>query len=209
MKKTVLCIACLTWYVFAASAQGTTKFEAVTDFTAGSLTGYADTAGWTFQPNISIMVTDLGCLAMVVNDYTTVRIGIWSEDQTLLAWRDVGATNLAVGQSYYSSIEPIFLNGGEMYRIGAYSLSGFISLSLVGPPPYLDGSVTLSSVIQLGGYASGTNGFSFPGAFTGTDGSMYLGPNFRYQDVPEPSTIALVLLGAFGVLGWRGFRRHG
>ena len=207
MKKIVLSSTCLAWSVFTGGAQGT--FEAVTGFSPGSIAPYADTGGWTFQPRASIIVTDLGCLAFVVDDYTTVRVGIWSEGGTELASEYVVRTN-RIGQSYYSSITPIFLNGGETYRIGANYPLDLISFNLVGQESDgLDGSVTLSSLVQLGGYASGTNGFGFPNADTGPNGSMYLGPNFRYQNVPEPAAVAVALLGALGMIAWRGFGRNG
>jgi hypothetical protein len=207
MKKIVFAVACLAWSVFTGSGQGTTTFEGVTSFTRGNYTGYGDTLGWSFQPRASIKVTDLGCLAIVFEAYSSVNIGLWSGDGTMLDWREVSATNTPAGQSYYSSITPIFLNQGETYWIGAFSPSGSISLSAVGNPPDLDGQVTVSDLIQLSGYATGTNGFSIPNGGPGPAGSIYLGANFQYQNIPEPSTVALLCLAALANVAWSGARK--
>jgi hypothetical protein len=174
----------------SAPAQGT--YEALTNFSTGASSGVvAGTAGWSFTPQISIEVTHLGCLDYVVTPQGPVDIGLWTDAGTLLSSAVIYATNTLDNLSRYIAISPVFLNGGSTYRLGAYSPSGLF-LDLIGPG---NGSSTLSTDINLGASAVGTGGFAFPGTL-GSNGSMLLAPNFRYDRVPEPGSTALFGLAA-------------
>lgn len=194
MKKLVCSLVLLACAVPVCHAQG--SLEAVTSFVPGSVSGpVAGTVGWTFQPLAGIQVTDIGCLDFVITDQGPITIGFWNSAGTLLASGTVYSTNTLVGQTRYLSITPFFLSAGQTYTLGAYSSAGVITVSFVGPPPNLDGSVTLANNLQLGSLATSAGGFTMPNTL-GPAGSMCLGPNFRFLNVPEPSTIALLLLGA-------------
>jgi len=176
-----------------AQAQGT--YEAVLNYSNSPSSGVVSgTAGWSFTPQISIEVTHLGCLDYVVTPQGPVDIGLWTDTGTALASAFVYATNNLVDVTRYVAISPIFLNGGTTYVIGVYSPSGSLLLDPVGPG--FGGGVTLSASLTLGGSAYGSGGFVFPNN-PGANGTMILGPNFRYDAVPEPSALALLALAGF------------
>lgn len=192
--KRVAFIACLIAGAALAHAQGT--YEALVDYTNSSASGFVSgTAGWSFTPQISIEVTQLGGLDYVVSPQGPLDIGLWTDAGQLLASAIVGATNTLVNQSRYVAIAPIFLNGGSTYRIGAYSPGGSLLVDVIGPG--FGGGSALSPDITLGASATGSGGFLFP-ASSGASGTMILAPNFRYDRIPEPASLAL--LGLAGLV---------
>jgi hypothetical protein len=187
--------------VSAAQAQGT--YEALHDYTIGTSGSVPNTAGWSFTPQESIHVTDLGCLDYVVTPQGPVDIGLWASTGQLLAQTTIYATNTLINVSRYVSISPLFLNGGTSYRIGIWSASG---LFLDAAGPGIGGSATLSSDLTLDGLALATNGggLVFPDQ-QGSAGTMIIGANFLYDRIPEPSVSALLALGGL-LLGLRKLR---
>jgi hypothetical protein len=199
MKKS-LSILLLAFAVSAAYSQGT--LEAISGFSQGSISGpIGSVGGWTFTPIQGIQITALGCIDSspnytLVSDQGPITVGLWADDGTLLASSVIYTTNDLFNQTRYVSVTPFTLSAGQTYRLGAYAPSGIINLNVIGPPPNFDGSVTLASLIQLGGSASASSGFSFPNSL-GPAGTMYLGPNFTFRNLPEPSACALVAVGLF------------
>jgi len=197
MKKS-LSILILAFAISAAHSQGT--FEAISGFTQGSISGpVGSVGGWTFTPLQGIQITALGCFDSspnytLVSDQGPITIGLWTDSGTLLVSSVIYNTNNLVNQTRYASITPFTLSAGQTYRLGAYAPSGIISLNVIGPPPNFDGSVTLASLIQLGAGASASSGFNFPNTLA-PSGTMYLGANFMFNNLPEPSAFALVAVG--------------
>ena len=192
--KTLAQIVVLLTSIAFARAQG--AFEGLTDYSTGPSSGsFAVTAGWSFTPQISIEVTHLGCLDYVVTPQGPVDVGLWTSAGQLIASAIVDATNKLTDVSRYVALgTAVFLNAGTSYRLGVWSSSGLF-LDPVGPG--VGGSATVSSDIALGNavVASG-NGFVFPDQQAGPAGTMLLGPNFRFDRVPEPATGSLLFLGA-------------
>jgi hypothetical protein len=186
--------------VCAANAQGT--FEAITGYVGGSTAvNVFGTGGWTFQVSSGLSVTELGCFTNVVGSQGTIQVGLWSNGGGLLASNSITTASSLVNQTYYDSITPVALVPGQTYRIGAYSASGSILLTEVGPG--LGGSFTPSADVNPGAGARADGGFVFPGT-TDVSGSMFLGPNFIYnRNVPEPSAWALFGLGLLGLATWQ------
>ena len=196
MKKLLsLAVLAATW---TACAQGT--FEAIQSYVydvSGSVTA---TAGWTFQTTTPLSATSLGCFADVFVNNTTVnaiQVGLWAPDGSLLASNTVTPSSTLFDQTRYVSITPVLLNPGQLYHVGIFYGGGTLGLDIPGSS--IGGSVSPAPEIQLGGTAVSSSGFAFPAEVPGTSGSIYAGPNFRYQNgVPEPS--AWLLLGLGGVL---------
>jgi PEP-CTERM motif len=193
MKKLLsLAVLVATW---AACAQGT--FEAIQSYVynvSGSVTA---TAGWTFQTTTPLSATSLGCFADVfVNNATVnaIQVGLWAPSGFLMASNTVTPSSTLFDQTRYVSITPVLLNPGQLYHIGVFYGGGALGLDV--PIPATGGSVSPAPEIQLGGTAIASSGFAFPAEVPGTGGSIYGGPNFRYQNgVPEPSTWLLLGLG--------------
>ena len=201
--KILLQIAALG-LVLTANAQGTS--EAVLNFSGSVPASLSDTVGWTFQPVNSMSVTGLGAFNYIFAGQSSVQVGLWDANGTLLRSNTITASSAQNNLSRYESITPVLLVPGQVYHLGVYApLTGTIQLQVVAPD---FGTVNLSPDIQLRGSAQsglGT-GFAFPAETPPPppDGIIYLGPNFRYNFVPEPSAFALLGLG---VLAATCFRR--
>ena len=192
------------WTTFA---QGTTEaiFRYDKSITGGPFDG---AAGWTFQMNSSERALYLGCFAKIFDIYPTasIQVGLWNDSGSLLASSFITASSPQENLSRYESIAPVALDPGQIYHLGAYyggALNGFY-LDVAGAAA--GGSISNSPAIQLRGTASALSGFSFPAEETGTLGSIYAGPNFRYG-IPEPSSWVLAGLGGLFLAARRRVRR--
>lgn len=188
---------------WTARGQGTS--QAILGYTNAISGVFNGTAGWTFQVTNAVTVTELGCLAnfFVHNaSATQVRVGLWASDGSLLAASDIAPTNTLVDLSLYGSVAPVLLGTGQTYHIGAHYPGGLFSLDVAAPA--VGGSVFPSSHIVSLTAAYSPGGFTWPAMEPGTPGAAYLGPNFRY--IPEPSSLALLGLGALFLAVRRGHR---
>lgn len=190
----------------SARAQGTS--EAILGY-SNTLSAFSrGTAGWTFQTKADITVTEIGCFAYVFNDnpgVTGIQVGLWDQLGTLLASNLVTTSSVLFEQTRYESVIPVLLSPGTIYTVGISSLSGNIGLNIAGTAA--EGTISSSPSLTLRGTASVLTPFTFPPEVAGTLGSIYAGPNFRFQGgVPEPSTLGLCGLGALLLVG-RRFRR--
>ena len=194
--KYLLSLALLTanW---TACAQGT--FEAIQTYDYNVSGAVSATAGWTFQTTTPLSVTSLGCFADVfVNNVmvSAIQVGLWDPNAVLLASSSVTPSSALFDLTRYESITPVVLLPGQRYHVGVFAGA---TIGLDVPTPATGGSVTPAPEIQLYGTAISSSGFSFPVEQPGTTGSIYAGPNFRYQNgVPEPCS--WLLLGLGGVL---------
>jgi hypothetical protein len=167
----------------------------------GSAGGYAiGTSGWSFEPLADISVTSLGCFDYIIGSQSPISVGLWAPDGSLLASSVVTGSSQLVNQTRYEPINPVLLSAGQTYEVGAYSSSGAIILASANPGD--GGSVTTSSGIQFGGAVANFQGFGFPTPVENGAGVAFLTANFQYVTVPEPSSIALLLLCG-GLIGWR------
>ena len=212
--KAILSAALLLVAAHMTNAHGT--FEAMLNYAGTTPSGgypvfssiYASIngpIGWTFQPTTAINVNALGAFDYLMSGQSSLRVGLWDASGNLLASQTVSADGGTVGQSHYESIAPLLLLAGETYYVAAYSASGSLSAVVVTPDVEPNGYATMSPEIQLGqvAYGSGT-GFSFPGTTAGNSGYAIIAPNFEFQAVPEPSTLALF---GVGIMGWFVARR--
>jgi len=205
IMKRILQVFALAGAIYTVNGQGT--FEAMSSYTIPAAGGaVSGTAGWAFQPTTTISVNSLGCLRYLIDGSSAqgaMEVGLWANNGTLLASTFIDTTNTAFNATLYAAISPVVLGAGNTYRVGIYSPSGTTLVNLVTQG--VDGSGTFASDIQLLGAATGTSGFGNPST-QGASNTLLLGPNFQFtRTVPEPSTLALAVLGG---LGWMVVRRR-
>ena len=202
--KNLIRIAVMLGAICNANAQG--AFEAVHPYPAtsgGSITGTGTggTIGWNFEPLTEIRLTDLGCFQSYAQNNGSVQVGVWTDTGTLLASNIVSATDLLINSSVYQPVTPVVLSSNTVYVIGLHALSGNTPFSIAIPPD--DGSISVSSDIQLNSAVNAQSGFTFPASNLG-DGMMFVGPNFRYDwTIPEPSTVTIFGLGLLALVARR------
>jgi hypothetical protein len=201
--KILLQIAALG-LVLTANAQGTS--EAVLNYSSSTVGNFNGTAGWSFEPVNSLSVTGLGVFTYVIMNQGDVQVGLWKANGTLIASNTITATSGTYNQSSYESIAPVLLMPGQVYHLGVYvPATGSVLLNVVAPDL---GTVNISPDVHLRSSAVSTGpGFVFPPEMAPPDGAILLGPNFRYNFVPEPSSFALLCLGAFAVTLFRNKKR--
>ena len=191
-----------------AWAQGTA--EAIPDYTASVVGPVNSTAGWTFEATANLTATELGCFTNVFaknTDVTTVQVGLWAPDGSLLASSTVTPASTLVNESLYEAITPVVLSPGLVYHIGVFfPPDGNLSLDAA-----LSGSYSNSPDISVRGTALAGPGAGFvsPVEMTPLDGAIYAGPNFQFQEggVPEPASGLLLGFGALLLIVRRVTRR--
>ena len=181
--KFLLLIAALTATCTALAQEAS---EAILDYTDDLGAFVNVTVGWTFQTSTTLTVTSLGCFADVfVNNpgLNAIQVGLWDHNGSLLASNSITPGSTLFDQTRYESIIPIALNSGQTYHLGAYYSSGYIGFDVADPS--VGGSVSTSAQVQLGARAIGSARFASPAEEAGTAGSIYAGPNFRFQFQPQ------------------------
>lgn len=167
------------------------------------------TYGWRFtvDEGSSLSLTDLGFFDSGGNGLDdSYRIGIWDSGGNLLADATVpdGVGGTLSGSFRYVSIDPITLNAGESYTLGAWTSGGDDSavtdLTITG-----SNSETIASQIDYLGHAYSPGGFQVPGAYS-TSGFGNFGPNAIVTAVPEPHEYALIF--AAGLLAFALLRKR-
>ena len=160
--------------------------EAILDYTA-SISAYVDTTvGWTFQTTNALTVTELGCFGNVFDDnpaVSAIQVGLWDHNGSLLASNSITPGSILFDQTRYESITPVSLDPGQTYHLGVYYSGG--SIALDAAVVALGDSVSTAVEVQLGAWAVASAGFAFPQEVDGTSGSIYAGPNFRFQSQPK------------------------
>jgi hypothetical protein len=167
-----------------ALAQGTS--EAVLGYTDSFSAYVVTTVGWTFQPARDLTVTELGCFAKVFDDNPAVafvQVGLWDQGGSLLAYSSVSRGSTLFDQTRYESITPVSLDPDQTYHLGVYYPGDGLGLDIAGA--VAGGSVSTSADVQLLAAAQSDAGFAFPPEVAGTLGSLYAGPNFRFQPQPR------------------------
>jgi hypothetical protein len=183
--KFLLSIAALavTW-----TALGQGNSEAILGYTDSISAFVNTTVGWTLQTSKLLTVTELGCFAKVFDDNPTVpaiQVGLWNQSGSLLASNSITPGSPLFDQTRYESITPVELDPGQIYHLGVYYSGGSIGLDIAGAAA--SGLLSVSPEIQVGGAAVATSGFAYPPEVSGTAGSIYAGPNFRFQSQPALS----------------------
>ena len=182
-----------------------------------------NTIGWRFGVSADISVTALGVLNGVLTTGNAQagkmhEVGIYSEEtQELLASAFVanGIAGSTEQWEWTSLSTPLVLAAGSIYRIATYANGDnwiINSTNYAAGAEILVGTALAPGVpvsddpgSRVAAYAAGNNQLQYPSnisVWTVNDISDGIfGANFRYEVIPEPSSIVLLALGLAGVLG--------
>jgi len=172
------------------------------------------TLGWSFTVgNQNLTVTDLGVYddggAALLESHA---VGIWDSAGNLVTSTTIASGTGATletdsgGESWRdNTVAPVTLLAGQTYTIGAVWNNATDNLIFSGALFTTSGITFDQNAFIAGG------SLTDPTNTTGDTGS-YFGPNFEFttgSTVPEPSSLVLLGIGAFGIgLGaWRKARR--
>jgi hypothetical protein len=161
------------------------------------------TYGFQFTPVVNISVDSLGYLDIGQDGLAAGhQVGIWNSLGTLLTSATVTTADstlagavLAGSQFRYTSITPLVLLAGQTYTIGGEedTSDNVYFDTLATQTSNVPSLLSVSSV----GYYAVNNGFQDP---INTIGNHYDVVNFTASAVPEPSTVAFMIVGLAGVL---------
>jgi Domain of unknown function (DUF4082)/PEP-CTERM motif len=179
------------------------------------LAGGPSTYGFRFTPLVNITIDSLGYLDVGQDGLaTSEQVGIWNSGGTLLTSTVVTTGNSTLegavfdgAQFRFTAITPLALLSGQTYTLGAsYNETS-------GDAVYYDFGATQGSnvpaLLTVGpdGFFNVNSGFVDP---TSDIGDHYDIGNFTVATAaatPEPSSMALLVLGLAGIAGTR-FRRR-
>ncbi|MBE3069098.1 MAG: DUF4082 domain-containing protein [Planctomycetes bacterium] len=182
---------------------GAQELPAITnDDLSGRVSGIAWnlTEGWRFTVNEDIRVMRLGVWDLSSDGLNTSHdVGLWDPAGNLLASGTVaaGTAGALVNDFRYVSITPVDLEAGHDYVIGALYvpspmddyIAGDSSNTFTSDPRITWNHCVRYSALPNAPLTFPTEEANYAGAF---------GPNFTFT--PEPATLALVALGALGLL---------
>ena len=159
--------------------------------------------GWSFTPTTDIAVTDLGVFDFSNNGYLTANtsVAIWRYSDAALmgsvaltnsisasndfVWGTLASSiNLASGTEYVIASQGV----GEQYEY-TY-LTNIISLTVASDITFGDSHYTKTTALVM---PAKTPGYEYG----------FIGPNFKYAEVPEPMTMSLLAMGGMAMLGRR------
>ena len=230
--------------VLACAAQASPRpalVDAVYNGLGGGAPFYGSvTVGWQFVPQHDMLVTDLGFFDIgSVGLNTFHEVGIWDGDQRLLVSATVPAGTAAplLGEFRYVAIEPLLLQAGNAYVIGAtanvptsqpaaYVPDGYPSDTIEMNPQHIVFdpwvSLTLADLYISDPQGSVYAPLAYPfehrptaplidfntGQPIGTIYPYHFAADFRFEAAPEPSTLAILAIGYLALRVRRGNKRR-
>lgn len=175
-----------------------------------SMTGHLEgsSQGFRFQTNSSLMVTSIGIIDGNGDGFiNTHDVGLWNDSGLLLAGLSFSPTDPGVlkGDFRFKSISPVYLTGGEFFRLAASQIFHDQDLFDCDIIP-LDTHIYDTDITFLSGANAVGAGLLFPD-ITGFSNLGFppvpadvVGGNFEFEVVPEPST-ALLLASGLLIIG--------
>ena len=150
--------------------------------------------GWSFVPNTSILVTQLGHLDDGLDGLGSAHeVGIFNSSNTLLTSAVVPSGIVAplIGNFRFVNTSPVLLNAGETYTVAGFYSDTADNIIYSQPA-----NLTVAPEITLGIGRFQTSSPSFVAPDTSDSfGQIYVGANFRTGMVVVPETETLALLG--------------
>jgi len=166
----------------------------------GSEHGFNRATGWFFTPETDILVTALGVYDLDEPGLADRHeVGIFLTDGTPMVTAFVPAGTAAafvpgtVAGTRFTSVAPTVLSADTAYYIQANNWG-------TDNYAYGAGRATYASGITWDGFGSSDSNSIYDNVvnYAGFPGN--LGPNFAFQEVPEPGTLVLLGLGLGGLV---------
>ncbi len=192
------------WVLALCAAPSLAQTPVLTSFTGGGgpfAAFYGDTVlpsydlvGYRFTADADIFITDLGILDDPIDGVldSAHEVTLWrNSDMSLLASTSVSSADPLIGGFYYGAIAPVALSAGQGYTLAAgYAIDdndGYLS----GPSSASFDSISGTVAV----FPDQSNlGLTYPGSQSAGNLGR-LGPNALFVPVPEPTGLALSMLG--------------
>ncbi len=160
-----------------SNAQGTMNALTYTPFTGGYspniiVFNYTGAVGWSFTPNSDLLVTAISSIAP--------QVSFWSgTDQVIASYDFTGSP------TDFQSVPSLLLSAGQVYSMTTQcSNTTFVIYAMGSAAPF----TTSSYISQFESFVG------LPSSQSGVDASsLYGGPNFQFQVVPEPRGLDYLL----------------
>jgi hypothetical protein len=189
-----LSIFCCLFAPLHSDAQGTPAVS----FPSSDLSYFAGSTavvGYSFTVNTTISVLDLEFYDVGGDGLGgSAQVGLWTADGTLLTQATIPDGNSAPildGFRYVPLTTPQILQAGQTYVVGGRASS-------TDQTVFLEPDAVFAPEISYGINQFGGNGsFTFP-TYTGggtTSSAGDFGGSFTFEDVPEPTSLGLLLAG--------------
>ena len=165
------------------------------------------TLGWAFEVDKTIRITSLSLFDSGQDGLAEEHpIGLWDSAGTLIlsATVEAGTANPLVDKFRAVAVAPTLLEPGS-YRIGALFATASDSLIF---PTFTENFSTAPAITFIRGAAVVGPSLANPTPTFFNMGPAYFGPNFEYQAVPEPGSMALVGTAALVLLFARRRKRN-
>jgi hypothetical protein len=158
------------------------------------------TDGFEFQPGTDILVTALGYYDRNQDGLTLAHpVAIYdmnSGSQLALTIVGPGSGSSLLGLFQYKTISPLRLQAGKSYMVAGFHPGSGGDLAADFNPAT---AVTIAAGLTYQGYFYSFNGsLTLPTTAGGSE--MFFGPNFQFQDVPEPSTTVFFAFGGLALI---------
>jgi hypothetical protein len=203
-----LTIAVITATLATTREASAGSLEALTLTTPGDeYNGAYYTLGFSFTLSQNVTVTALGAYDSGQDGlWGDAEVGIWDENGVLLISTTVaaGTSGFLDGYFRYNGIAPFALSAATTYIIGAFATSDVASSYNTNQGGIGFFNPLVNAIEDRYIY---NDVFAYPDSSNSEPGGAWLGANFQFSVVPEPSSLALLGIGGIG-WGLVAYRRR-